>query len=148
MKVVVDTNIVFSAVLNSNSRIALVLISGKRHFKFYSCGFLRTELLKHQAKLRKLAKLSESELVEVTAKVCANITFMDERALSSALVLRTEELMASNDLKDVPFVALAKNLKAKLWTGDKALTKGLLVSHPKLVLSTADLLARIESLEG
>lgn len=148
MKVVVDTNIVFSAVLNSNSRIARVLISGKRHFAFYSCDFLRIELLKHEAKLRKLTKLSGADLEEVIAKVCGNITFINERTLPAALVLKTEKLMAANDLTDVPFVALAKNLKAKLWTGDKALTKGLMVSHPKLVLSTAQMVARIESLEA
>ena len=81
MKVVVDTDIVVSAVLNSNSRIARVLISGKRHFKFYSCDFLRTELLKHRSKLRKLTKLPEDELEEVIANVCANITFIDETFL-------------------------------------------------------------------
>ncbi|MBK7751602.1 MAG: hypothetical protein IPI41_03030 [Flavobacteriales bacterium] len=48
MKLIVDTNIVFSAVLNSNSRIARVLIAGKRHFQFHSCAFLHTELLKHR----------------------------------------------------------------------------------------------------
>jgi predicted nucleic acid-binding protein len=45
VKLVVDTNIVFSAVLNSNSRIARILTSGRRHFEFYSCEFLRVELI-------------------------------------------------------------------------------------------------------
>ena len=51
MKLVVDTNIVFSAVLNSSSAIARILIGGRRYFQFYSCEFLRTELHKHRPKL-------------------------------------------------------------------------------------------------
>ena len=140
MKLVVDTNIVFSALLNSESRIGQILIGGKRRFSFYSCMFLREELLRHRTKLRKLTKLSEGELDELLSKVTSNITFIDEAVLSVKLVVDTEARMTGNDLKDVPFVALAVRLKAKLWTGDKALAKGLSVSHPKLVVTTADLL--------
>ena len=31
-------------------------------------------------------------------------------------------------------------MKARLWTGDKALEKGLATSHPKMVITTLDLL--------
>lgn len=147
MKLVVDTNIVFSAVLNSNSRIARILIGGKRHFTFYSCAFLHAELHKHRAKLRKLTGLNETELSEVLTKITRNITFIHEASLSAKLILDTERRMAGNDMKDVPFVAMARSLRAKLWTGDKALTKGLAVSHPKLVVTTVDLLIRVQELE-
>ena len=148
VKLVVDTNIVFSAVLNSNSRIARILIGGRKHFTFCSCAFLHTELLKHRTKLRKLTKLSDADLDEVIAKVTGNIMFINEASLSAKLILATEQSMAGNDLKDVPFVALAKNRKAKLWTGDRSLAKGLSVSHPNLVVSTLDLLVRLQKYEA
>lgn len=148
MKLVVGTNIVFSAVLNSNSRIARILIGGKRHFAFHSCAFLHEELLKHRPKLRKLTGLSEVELHEVIAKVTANITFVKEAALSAKLVLDTERVLIATDLKDVPFVALARKMRARLWTGDKSLARGLATLHPKLVITTVDLLLRLEELEG
>lgn len=147
VRLVVDTNIVFSAVLNSNSTIARILIGGRRHFKFYSCEFLRTELLKHRPKLLKLTKLSEDELDEVIEKVTGNITFINGSLLSAKLILDTEKRMTGNDLKDVPFVALAKNRKAKLWTGDKALAKGLATSHPKMVVNTLNLLVYLQELK-
>ena len=147
MRLVVDTNIVFSAVLNSNSRIARILIAGKRHFEFHSCAFLHDELLKHRPKLRSLTGLSSSDLDEVIAKVTANIRFMDEAMLSARLIRDTERVLASSDLKDVPFVALARKLRARLWTGDKALVRGLEHAHPKLAITTVDLWLMLEELE-
>lgn len=147
MKLVVDTNIVFSAVLNSNSRIARMLIAGKRHFEFYSCAFLYAELLKHRPKLRTLTGLSSPELDEVIGKVTANIRFVDETTLSSRLILDTERVLATSDLKDVPFVALARKQRAKLWTGDKALVRGLQAEYPKLAINTHDLWILMEQKE-
>ncbi len=147
MKLVVDTNIVFSAVLNSNSRIARILIAGKRHFEFHSCAFLHAELLKHRPKLQGLTGLSGKELDEVIDKVTANIQFVDEASLSARLILDTERVLALIDLKDVPFVALARKLRARLWTGDKALVRGLEPSHPKLAITTVDLWLMMEQLE-
>lgn len=147
MKLVVDTNIVFSAVLHSNSRIARVLIAGKRHFQFHSCAFLHTELLKHEPKLRALTGLSNAELEEVIARTTANIHFVDEATLSSRLLLDTERLLATTDVKDVPFVALARKLRARLWTGDKALARGLEREHPRMVVTTPDLWLHMEELE-
>ncbi len=147
MKLVVDTNIVFSAVLNSNSRIARILIAGKRHFDFHSCAFLHAELLKHRPKLKSLTGLSSSELDEVIEKVTANIRFVDEATLSSRLILDTERILARSDLKDVPFVALARKLRARLWTGDKALMRGLEPSFPKLAITTVDLWLLLEEHE-
>ena len=147
MKIVVDTNIVFSAILNSESRIALILISGKRHFSFYSCEFLLEELSLHRDKLRKLTKLPDAELDEVVGMVTRNITFIHEAAIPGPMYGATERLMKGNDHKDVPFVALAQELKAKLWTGDKVLSKGPATSHPDLVITATELFRRINELE-
>lgn len=147
MKIVVDTNVVFSAILNSESRIALILISGKRHFSFYSCEFLLEELNLHRDKLCKLTKLPDAELDEVIGMVTKNITFINEAAIPGPMYRTTERLMKGNDLKDVPFVALAQELKARLWTGDKVLSKGLAKSHPDLVTTATELFQRINELE-
>ena len=65
MKIIVDTNIVFSAILNTNSRIAQILIYENPKFQFYSCDYLQTEILKHREKLLKLTNLSLGELLEL-----------------------------------------------------------------------------------
>ena len=53
MKIVVDTNIVFSAILNTQSRIGQILINGSEYFDYYSVGLLKLEILKHKLKILK-----------------------------------------------------------------------------------------------
>lgn len=51
MKLVVDTNIVFSGMLNSTSRIGKILISPHKDFELISCEFLRVKIHKHKSRL-------------------------------------------------------------------------------------------------
>jgi predicted nucleic acid-binding protein len=52
MKIVVDTNIIFSALLNSNSSIGDLLFNSGKHFEFYSCNYMRYEIQKHWERLK------------------------------------------------------------------------------------------------
>ncbi len=52
MKIVVDTNIIFSALLNTNSKIGDLLLDPESKFDFYSCIYMRTEILKHWEKFQ------------------------------------------------------------------------------------------------
>jgi len=51
------------------------------------------------------------------------------------------------DINDTIFVALAKNLKAKIWTGDKALIAGLKNKRFKDVITTREMLDILENIE-
>jgi predicted nucleic acid-binding protein len=55
----------------------------------------------------------------------ARLTFHDELSLSRASVEEADRLCADLDPKDTPFVALTIELGGRLWTGDKALVRGL-----------------------
>ena len=63
-KIIVDTNIVFSALLNTNSRIGQILINGKDYFDFYSPEYVRFEIFRHKEKIKSIGKLSEDEFIE------------------------------------------------------------------------------------
>lgn len=147
MKIIVDTNIVFSAILNSSSKIGKILLSSKEHFQFFSCNFLRTEIQKHRSKLLKLTKLAVDELAELEGLVTNNIIFIDERLLPQELLLKTETLLRSIDTNDTPFIALTTHLEGKLWTGDMQLYKGLKLKRFKDVILTADLSLLFDDLE-
>lgn len=45
MRVVVDTNIAFSAILNTNSKISRIILLPKSKLNFYSTGQLDQELI-------------------------------------------------------------------------------------------------------
>lgn len=147
MRIIVDTNIVFSAILNSNSRIGKILLNSKEHFQFYSCQYLQSEILRHRKKLLKLTNLSEDELTELEGLVMHNITFIDERLLPQQLLLKTEILLQLIDISDTPFVALTTHLKGKLWTGDKELYTGLKLKRFKNIILTAELSVLLDDLE-
>lgn len=60
MKIVVDTNIIFSAILNSNSNIGNLLFNSDKHFEFFSCSYMRYEIHKHWNRLKKLQSFQRS----------------------------------------------------------------------------------------
>ena len=140
MKIIVDTNIIFSAILNSNGNIGNILFNSSEIFEFYSCNYMRYEIEKHWKKLLKISKLSENELKESHYCVLSKIHFINEQLIPSKTWLQTEELICDIDIDDIDFVALAKYLKAYLWTGDKELCLGLKSKNFKRVYTTDDLL--------
>lgn len=139
MKIVVDTNIVFSAILNVNSKIAQILIYNHPKIKFYSCDYLQTEILRHREKLLNITKLKEKELTELENIVKQNITFINEHLIPTHIIEETKIQLENIDPFDVPFIALTKHLNAKLWTGDKKLYNPLKIQNFQNILSTADL---------
>ncbi|RUA33530.1 MAG: hypothetical protein DSY77_09880 [Bacteroidetes bacterium] len=52
-KIVVDTNIIFSAILNINSRIGQILLTGDDLHDFYAPKYIRTEIWEHKGKIKK-----------------------------------------------------------------------------------------------
>jgi len=139
MKIVVDTNIVFSAILNINSTIAQILIYNHPKIKFYSCDYLQTEILRHREKLLKITKLKEKELTELENIVKQNITFINENLIPIQIIEETKIQLENIDPFDVPFIALTKHLNAKLWTGDKKLYNPLKTQNFQNILSTSEL---------
>jgi predicted nucleic acid-binding protein len=62
MKFVVDTNIVFSAVLNTDGKIGDLIMNSHGVLEFYSYDAFRSELKKHLPKLLERSKMSEEQL--------------------------------------------------------------------------------------
>jgi predicted nucleic acid-binding protein len=121
MKVVVDTNIVFSAILNSQSWIGQVLLHSDKSIKFYSPRYLQSEIIKHINKIKKLTKLPDSEVHEIIELLYTKINFISEEFIPKEILIKADELTFDIDYDDIMFVALAMHLKCKLWTGDKKL---------------------------
>ena len=125
MKLVVDTNIVFSVLLNSNGSIGDLLFNSGQQFEFYSCGYMRQEIRKHWAKLKGISRLSEDQLQTAYALVLGRLNFIDEALIPAAAWAEAAHLTQDIDPDDTAFVALANWLQAALWTGDKVLYNGL-----------------------
>lgn len=144
MKLVVDTNIVFSAILNSSKGVGKLLLTSEKYFDLYTCAFLRAELHHNHAKLKKLSKLSDRELDEVIDSILENITILHEDIIPIHYRQKAYNLLADIDEYDSPFLALALYLDCRLWTGDKTMVKGLLKKKCYTPILTPDLITMMQ----
>ena len=125
MRIVIDTNIVFSAILNTNSKISKIILQPKPKLNFYSTDQLQYEIAEHWAKLKKISKYSDIELHKTSTLIISKIKFISVQLIPRNLFIAAELLTSDIDIDDIEFVALAEHIKGKLWTGDKELIKGL-----------------------
>ncbi|HMP99908.1 MAG TPA: PIN domain-containing protein [Cyclobacteriaceae bacterium] len=125
MRIVVDTNIVFSAVLNTDSHISRIFLYSKSKLNFYSTLQLLTELEENKGKLIKISKYTEPQLLRVTELITQRIRFINPALIPKSIYNKAESLTADVDIDDTEFIALSEHMKAKFWSGDKALIKGL-----------------------
>ncbi len=125
MRIIVDANIVFSAILNTNGKIGDLLINSKKRFDFIAPEFLRFEIKKHYTKLSKISKLSLNQIKEAEFQIYKDITFISEEQIKISTWLAAEKLVSDVDPNDIHYIAYSKHFKCKIWSGDKLLVKGL-----------------------
>ncbi len=101
MRVVIDTNIVFSAILNTNSKFSKIILQPKSKLNFYSTEQLEYELAEHWNTLKKLSKYSEIELHKVVTLITSKIRFISVELIPRKLFLKAEELNMDIDIDDV-----------------------------------------------
>jgi predicted nucleic acid-binding protein len=139
MKIIVDTNIVFSALLNSDSRIGRLLLDTRNKFEFYSCKYLQKEIYRHIDKIRQYSRLNDNDLFELISLVKSRIFFIDEELLPISVITEAQEWVSDIDFDDFAFVAIATHLDGWLWTGDKKLSNGLHQKGYNRLVTTFDL---------
>lgn len=139
MTIVVDANILFSALITPNGKLAKLLCHPAANHKQISCHFLVTELLNHQDKIIRSAKRPENDVNEDMAFLLKHITLYDETFIRQEYWEEAEELTKGVDYFDTPYVALALQKEALLWTGDKKLSAHLKTMGFTDVINTSEL---------
>jgi len=139
VKIVVDTNIIFSALLNSTGTIGDLIFNSDRDFEFYSCSYMKHEIDKHWGKLKSISKLSENQLLAARFELFKKINFINEELIPEKLWLSAEHLVKNIDIDDLDFIALTNFIKEYLWIDDKPLYNGLKDKDFKKVLNTKEL---------
>ena len=122
--IVIDTNIIFSALVNKNSKIATFLLNPNHALVMPKFGFV--ELFKHKEKICTVSKHSQDEILEILYELMRHIEFFDENSISTNALKVAWELVKDIDPKDMLFVALTLEVEGLLWTGDVALRTGLI----------------------
>ena len=129
MELVVDTNVIFSAIVrNSVTRILLL----NPNLILYSPEGLISELDEHKEEIRAKSKLNEKRYDELMAVLLSKIKLEPKETIAPFL---KEALEFSPDKDDSPFLALGLAKGISLWSNDKPLKQQSFVK----VLSTAEL---------
>ena len=121
--VVIDTNLIFSALLAQMSAIRETLLDDS--ITFYAPNYIIAEIFRHQRKMLKFTKLSEVEFFSFFNSIVENVKFVPLSFISIESRQQAYDLCQGIDLKDIPFVALSLELDAPLFTGDNKLKNGL-----------------------
>jgi predicted nucleic acid-binding protein len=123
-RVVVDTNIVFAALLHRQARLREIILTDPAHI-FFSPRFVVVELFKHKERIVAATELNDDELLECLNALLARITFMDEGTIPMGTWVEGRRRCEGVDGKDVPFVVLTLHLDCLLWSRDTKLESGL-----------------------
>jgi predicted nucleic acid-binding protein len=122
--IIVDTNILFSALLSHRSKFADVLLTTEN--KFFVCELVLVELFKHKEKITQVSRLSEDDIIQLYQIYLKKVHFYKEELISIENRQSAYQLCHDIDKNDSAHVALTLELNGLLWTGDKILKEGLL----------------------
>lgn len=81
MKILIDTNLLFSAIIKPEGKISEIILNPKFGLNIFGCYFSYIELFKHKNKMLKVSKLNETELLEVMYQIIKRINFINEECI-------------------------------------------------------------------
>ncbi|MBC7571387.1 MAG: DNA-binding protein [Spirosoma sp.] len=145
MEIVIDSNILFSALLKADGRLAEIILNPAFQLTNHTCYFLYIEIFKYKERILKFSKLEEADLLEVLYRMVKRINFINEDSIDAQVWQQARQLTDSIDTKDTPFVALTLSLNATLWTGDRKLLEGLQAKGFTDVIDTVTLVSRLKA---
>jgi len=97
MRIVVDSNIVFSAILNSSGKIGQLIIGGTKHFEYFTVNLLKEEIFKHKTKILSVSGIEPAQFESTFIAITSRIKFVDEILLSDEIILQAQLLTADID---------------------------------------------------
>jgi len=138
MRLVVDANILFAALIKEGSTAEL-LISDK--LQLFAPEFLFSEFTKYEELILKKTHRSNEEFNEFLELLKEQITIVPKKEITP-FIDKAEKI--SPDPKDTVYLALAFALKSNVWSNDKKLKEG---QNKIIVLSTEELIEKTNLLK-
>jgi len=115
MKFVIDSNVLISALISDSVTRELIL---EMEEEFYSPDFLESEIEKHKDLIQEKSDLSSTELDSLLTILIENIFVAAEETYENKINI-ADEAIGDTDKKDVPFLALALEKDAAIWSDDR-----------------------------
>lgn len=121
MRIVVDSNIIFSALISGKE----VYLDIFKKNDVYIPDIVFSELNKYELRLVQKTKLKQTQFKNFIQMVFEEVIVIPKFAISIESWQNAYEICKDTDEKDTPFIALSLELKIPLWTNDKKLISGI-----------------------
>ncbi|MBI9037604.1 MAG: PIN domain-containing protein [Bacteroidales bacterium] len=144
MNLIVDTNIIISGLITPKGTITDIIFNKLEQSNLVSPSFMFEELQNKFNKILKITGYSDKYLTELLFLICKRIEFIDDDLISFKNQGKAYQIVQDIDKKDLLFVALSLQTGYDIWTGDFKLINGLKQKGFLNILSTNDLIKRIE----
>ena len=118
MDLVIDANILFSAIIRQGMTSDLLV---RTDLRLFAPEFILTEFNKYKAVIKRKSKKSNDEFERLIEIFQRRITLVPEQEFQSFI---GKAKSFSPDPKDTPYLALAMRLNCGIWSNDKPLKNG------------------------
>lgn len=114
MKLVLDSNIIFSALIKKSTTRNIILSDV---FELHAPEYIFNEITKHKELLLKKSKMNEEEFDALLLLLQKHIRFVPKAKYNEKMAL-AEDILRDIDITDSPFLALALALNCSIWSND------------------------------
>ncbi|MDP3048053.1 MAG: PIN domain-containing protein [Thermodesulfovibrionales bacterium] len=137
MKAVIDSNIIFSAIISGKQFYIDIIQSNE----FYTPDIVFIELEKYKTRIIEKSRLPIEDFRKFVKMLFEEIVVIPKMAISKENWQKAYNLCKDVDEKDTPFIALSLELSMPVWTNDKSLTDGLKAKDFNQFISTEQLMS-------
>jgi len=114
MKLVLDSNIIFSALIKKSTTRNIILSDV---FELHAPEYIFSEITKHKELLLRKSKMNEGELDALLLLLQKHIHLVPKEKYNEKMAL-AEDILKDIDITDSPFLALALALNCPIWSND------------------------------
>ncbi len=133
MKLVIDANILFSALIKDSFTVDIIVCDD---IELFAPEFLFDEFLQHKEDILRKARKTTEELHRLLNSIKELIKIISEDNVDDVM---DEAERISPDPKDIPYIALALKLEIPIWSNDKELKE----QNKVTVYSTEEIIKKL-----
>ena len=133
MKLVIDANILFSALIKDGFTVDIIV---RDDIELFAPEFLFDEFLQHKEEILYKTKRSGEKFYELFDSIKELIKIISEKDVKDVI---NEAERISPDPKDVPYIALALKLEIPIWSNDNRLKE----QGKVMVYSTEEIIKKL-----
>jgi predicted nucleic acid-binding protein len=146
MIVIIDANVLISAIINPEGKISKLLVLSKE-IEFILPQYALLEIEGHKSKICAAYKIPNSFFDKTLLKLSSYFLVFSEKEINTVFFGKALEITKNVDENDAIYVAFTLALDALLWTGDLKLYRALRRKIFKQIITTKELEEIIKGLQ-